>query len=94
MRAVDGQFLSNVAAGTYSFNLTGGIYHWNTKSTGAGTIDLKIYAYDGSTLTAVATQITATAGQQGGMYLPPGQYAIVISGFTANYVALSRVPLD
>ena len=72
--------------------LMAGAMPWTTKSTGTGTIDLKIIAADGSTAVAVATQITATTGWQTGIELPPGQYAIVIATFTANYVALTRVP--
>ena len=92
MRATDGYLLSNAAAGTYQFRLDGGRYAWNTKSSGTGTIDLKMIAADGSTAVAVATQISATSGFQTGLDLPPGQYEIVISGFTANNVALTRVP--
>lgn len=95
MRAVDGYKLQNVAAATYGpFPLQGGIYAWATKSTGSGTIDLKLILPDGTTALAVATQITATAGFQTSMYLPPGSYEIVIATFTANYVALTRVPTE
>lgn len=93
MRRVDGNFLNNVAAGTYPFELDGGIYAWATTSTGSGSIDLKLLDPAG-TAHAVATQITATAGYQTSMYLPPGQYEIVISSFSANYVMLSRVPIE
>jgi len=93
MRATDGYQIKNGAAGTYGpFPLDGGMYAWTTKSTGTGTIDLKIIAGDGTTAIAVATQVTATAGWQTGIYLPPGQYEIVIATFTANYVMLTRVP--
>jgi hypothetical protein len=95
MRATDGYQLSNVGTGTYGpFYLNGGVYAWTTKSTGSGTIDLKIQAFDGSTYIAVATQVTATTGFQTSMYLPPGQYEIVIATFTANYIAVTRVPLE
>jgi len=93
MRMVDGYQVKNAAAGTYGpFELKGGMYAWTTNSTGTGTIDLKIIAGDGSTALAVATQITATTGFQTGIYLPPGQYEIVIGTFSANYVMLTRVP--
>lgn len=93
MRAVDGSYLNNVAAGTYTFTLAGGMYAWTTSSTGTGTIDLKLV--DGAgTAHAVATQITATAGFQTGMYLPPGTYEVVIATFTANYVGVTRVPIE
>lgn len=89
--------LSNVAAGTYPVStgshigLKGGSYWIETVSTGSGTIDLKKLAPDGVTYTARITQITATAGQQT-VSLPPGQYEVVISGFTANYVTINRIP--
>lgn len=89
--AFDGHFESNVAAGTYSFNLRGGKYWLETKSTGSGTIDLKKLGPDGSTYTARATQITATAGQQT-LELPPGSYQLVVATFTANYLEISRIP--
>jgi hypothetical protein len=94
MRAVDGYALSNVAAATYKFGLTGGIYAWGYKGTGSGTVDLRILGPDGSTYLAVATQITATTGWQSSLYLPPGQYEIVIATFSANYVAVTRVPIE
>lgn len=92
MRAVDAFTLNNAAPGTYTGQLKGGVYAWSTYSTGTGTIDLKILAADGVTYIPVATQITATTGFQSPMYLPPGQYAIVIATFTANYIAVVRVP--
>ena len=85
--------LTNVAAGTYTFTLLGGVYAWDTKSTGSGTVDLKIIAGDNTTAIAVATQITATSGFQSPMYLPPGNYEIVIATFTASYVVVARVPI-
>lgn len=84
--------VSNVAAATGTpFALRGGSYWIETKSTGAGTIDLQKLGPDGTTYTARITQITATAGQQT-ISLPPGTYRTVISGFTANYVEIVRIP--
>ena len=91
MRAVDGYYLNNAAAGTYTFTLSGGMYAWATSSTGTGTIDFKLVDNAG-TAHAVATQITATAGFQTGINLPPGTYEVVIATFTANYVGITRVP--
>ena len=52
---------SNVAAATSApFALRGGSYWIETKSTGAGTIDLQKLGPDGTTYTARITQITAT----------------------------------
>lgn len=89
---VDRNVQSNVAAGTSaSFNLRGGSYWIETKSTGSGTIDLKRLGPDGVTFTARITQITATAGQQT-ISLPPGTYQWVTATFTANYLEITRIP--
>ncbi len=84
-------FSSIGAVTTATFQLRGGSYWIETKSTGAGTIDLQKLGPDGSTFTARITQITATAGQQT-ISLPPGTYRAVISGFTANYLEITRIP--
>lgn len=83
---------SNIAATTPAFALRGGRYSFMSKSTGTGTIDLKILLPDGVTWQAVATQITVTAGYQGSIDLPPGQYRIEIATFTAVYTAVCRIP--
>ena len=83
--------LSNVAAGTYPVTLRGGTYWIEFAGTGAGTVDLKKLAPDGVTYTARITQIVATAGQQT-IALAPGQYEVVIAGFTANNIEISRIP--
>lgn len=83
---------SNIApATTASFNLRGGSYWIETKSTGTGTIDLKRLGPDGTTYTARITQITATAGQQT-ISLPPGTYQWVVATFTANFLEIVRIP--
>lgn len=83
---------SNIAPGTTApFNLRGGLYWIETKSTGTGTIDLKRLGPDGTTYTARITQITATAGQQT-ISLPPGTYEWVVATFTANYLEITRIP--
>jgi hypothetical protein len=95
MRAVDGFSISNQGPGTYGpYQVVGGQYQWTTKSTGAGTIDLKVLAGDGSTQVAAATQVVATTGYQGNIFLAPGQVYIVIATFTANYVNVCRVPTE
>lgn len=89
---LDQVIFSNIAAiTTAAFVLRGGSYWLETKSTGAGTIDLQKLGPDGSTFTARATQIVATAGQQT-ISLPPGTYKVAITGFTANFVELTRIP--
>jgi hypothetical protein len=83
---------SNIAPSTTAtFTLRGGSYWIETKSTGAGTIDLQKLGPDGTTYTGRITQIVAVAGQQT-ISLPPGSYRVVITGFTANYVEITRIP--
>ena len=83
---------SNIGVGTTApFTLRGGSYWIETQSTGTGTIDLKKLGPNGSTYTARITQITTTAGQQT-ISLPPGTYEWVIATFTANYLAITRIP--
>jgi hypothetical protein len=93
----DIQKWANVAAGTIGpFNLRGGSYVVETKSTGSGTIDLQRLSPDGSWRNSLITQITATSGYQGSpgtaLSLSPGTYQWVISSFTANYIEITRVP--
>lgn len=89
---LDQVVFSNIAAvTTASFALRGGTYWVETKSTGAGTIDLQKLGPDGVTFTARITQIVATAGQQT-IALAPGTYKVVITGFTANFVEITRIP--
>lgn len=88
----DTVLFSNIAPSTTAnFGLRGGSYWIETKSTGAGTIDLQRLGPDGSTFTARITQITATAGQQT-ISLPPGTYRWVVATFTANYLEITRIP--
>lgn len=85
----------NVVAGTYKFSLDGGIYALSYVGAGTGTVDVGILLPDGVTYKlGVFTQITATTGFQSGVYLPPGQYEVVIATFTANYFAVTRVPAE
>lgn len=89
---VDRNVQSNIAPSTTAaFNLRGGSYWIETKSTGAGTVDLQRLGPDGTTWTARATQITATAGQQT-LSLPPGSYRWVVATFTANFLEITRIP--
>lgn len=86
---------SNAAAGTSAaFRLRGGKYAVSFTGTGTGTVDLKRLGPDGTTYIACGlTQITATSGQQN-LDLPPGQYEVIIATFTANYVNITRIPVD
>lgn len=84
---------TNAAAGTSAtFELRGGKYMVAFNGTGTGTVDVQRLGPDGVTFIACGvTQITATTGAQT-LDLPPGQYRVVIATFTANYVAIERVP--
>jgi hypothetical protein len=89
--ATDGYAVVNAAVGTYPFVLRGGLYQLEYLATGSGTADVKKLSADGSTWTARVTQVTATSAFV--QYtLPPGNYEFVITGFTANYLSLTRIP--
>lgn len=92
-QANDSPKLLNQAAGTYALGALRGGYYWiETNSTGAGTVDLQRLGPDGVTWSAAITQITATHGQQS-IALAPGTYRVVIVGFTANYVEVTRIQM-
>lgn len=101
MRSTEAFKIVNQAAATYNVQpdgagapyLFGGRYQWSYVGTGAGTVDLQELQADGATWSPVITQITAT-GKNGTVDLPPGQYRVVIAGFTANYFSLIRVPVS
>jgi hypothetical protein len=96
--------LKNQSAGTYPLNpsgqsrwagsggVLGGLYSFETVSTGTGTIQLEKIGADGSTLVPVGASVTTTGSYQT-LYLPPGSYSVTITGFTANYASLVRVPV-
>lgn len=79
------------AVTTATFTLKGGKYAIVTKSTGAGTINLNILAEDGATFIPAITAIAAVTGFAV-VDLPPGQYQVAVSGFTANFVSITSVP--
>lgn len=85
---------SNAGAGTSAAKpLLGGKYQVIYVGTGAGAADLYKVGPDGSTGVKVATQIVATTGLQV-LDLPPGSYYGIVSGFTASYLAVTRIPGD
>jgi hypothetical protein len=85
---------NNTTNGTSAtVTLEGGLYAVAYKGTGSGTVDLYVVGPDGSTGLKVITQITATTGYATA-YLGPGSYYAVIATFTANYLALNRVPFE
>lgn len=89
--ANNSHFLTNAAANNYgAFLVTGGLYAVETLSAGAGSILLQRLGPDGVTWVTVVT-IVATSNFSTAQ-LPPGQYRWSISGFTANYASISRIP--
>ena len=107
MRAQESYRQSNVAAGTYGpFTLDGGSYQLALECTGTPAIALQQCMPNGSTFVALfgrpntATPTTWIAsGIASGVIitfdaLPPGTYQVVISTSTANFFALTRIPLE
>lgn len=100
MRTTEAFKLKNAAAGTYPVKpdgngdayLFGGEYQLQGLMTGSGTVDLKQLQAGGSTWVPIITQITSSPIAQQTVKLPPGRFEIVISGFTANFISLTRVP--
>lgn len=81
----------NAAAGSITFELTGGAYVLDLTATGAGTCDMYRLGPDGATYFSVMTQMTAN-GTSGALALPPGVYKVTVAGFTAIFVSVVRVP--
>ena len=95
--------LTNVPAGNYPISAIssswtpkgGGIlggknYVLTFSATGAGTAQLAIKAADGVTWVPCSTSMTGNASQV--LTLCPGEYELQITGFTACYASLNRVP--
>ncbi len=92
MQQTDAVSFSNIGTGnTAFFTLKGGKYAVVQKSTGAGTIDLTILSVDGVTTVKTITSMATVAGFANAD-LPPGQYRFEVSGFTANFLTVCRVP--
>lgn len=93
MRAGECYRKSNVAAGTYGpFTLMGGKYQIAVVATGTISVKLNILGPDGLTYLLAITEITANGFAN--YDLPPGTYQIVIATSTANYVTVTRIPLE
>lgn len=87
-------FINAAPATSASFELRGGRYAVSFDGTGAGTVDVKMLGPDGATFIACGvTQIVATSGYQV-VELAPGQYQVIVAGFTANFVTIARVPAE
>jgi hypothetical protein len=85
----------NAAAGTSAtFELRGGNYVIDFVGTGTGTVVLNRLNADGVTFSPVTLTpaITVTAVDSTPVQLPPGQYQVVITTTTANFVTITRVP--
>jgi hypothetical protein len=87
---------ANGAPGTSAtFELKGGIYALDFLGTGTGTVVLNRLAGDGVTFLPVPLPAAITVSVIAEpLYLPPGQYNVVIATTTANYVTICRVPED
>lgn len=93
MRAQESVGVKNVAAGTYPVAVIGGLYTIAVIATGFGSIDVQRFGPDGSSLLSVlGAPFTANGGQT--VYLAPGLYDIVIATSTANYVEITRIPVE
>jgi hypothetical protein len=91
MRATDGYFASNINATPAPFILTGGEYGIDLHATwNAGSVTLEKLAGDGSTYLAVLPAFTADSYAT--VYLPHGQYKLVIATATGVYVQIKRIP--
>lgn len=87
-------FVNAAPATSAAFELRGGRYAIEFAGTGAGTVDVKTLGPDGVTfIPCGVTQITATTGYQV-VELAPGQYQVIVAGFTANFVTIARVPAE
>jgi hypothetical protein len=84
---------TNAAAGTFQASdaLLGGTYELDYVGTGAGTVNAQVLGPNGVTWINVGTQITTTTAAQI-IQISAGQFRIVITGFTASYCNLSRLP--
>ncbi len=82
---------SNIGATTAAFTLRGGKYAVAANATGAGTMGLQILGADGSTFIPVFTAFAVVTGYAV-IDLPPGSYNFLVSGFTAVFATICRVP--
>ena len=107
MRAGESFNLSNVAAATYKTGaLMGGRYRLSITATwGGGNAILQQFLPDGTTaftLFGNPSTVTGPGTQVGSLLadgvidftLQPGEHQIVITTASANYVSLTRIPLE
>jgi hypothetical protein len=90
MSATQSFKLTGLSASTTPIGpVLGGRYALVFAASGSGTAILNTLAADNATWVAVSSSITTTTSSQS-LDLPPGQYQVVITGFTAASVSLTR----
>lgn len=96
MRAHEGVSFSNISATTAAFSLLGGKYGVTIKGTiAAGSIALQIQMGDGTFAdVSAATKISATGTTYAAEDLPAGSYQFALTGASATYITMSRIPND
>jgi hypothetical protein len=106
MSATEAVTFSNIGATTAAFGLKGGLYAMSAIATwGGGTVKIQMIVPDGSTGTAVDIQqsfddgsatikdlITGSFAANGMkiVFLPPGNYKVVIATASAVYVTITK----
>jgi|ERR1700688_2534238 len=101
MRGTESIKWANIAAtaaptgtgnGQTSFPVAGGTYQLSTIAATYGTVNLQAMGADSSTLISLGSAITADGIAT--YTLAPGLYQLTVSGATALYAALTRVPSE
>lgn len=78
-------------AGTGS--IQGGLYCLAVIATwGGGSVQLEGLGPDGSTQITYSAALTANGGVM--VYLPPGEYTLVVTTATGVYASLTRIPIE
>lgn len=73
--------------------IEGGLYCLAVVATfGGGSVQLEGLGPDGSTQITYSASITANGGYE--LYLPPGEYSLVVTTATGVYASLTRIPIE
>jgi hypothetical protein len=91
MRSQDGAKWLNIST-SQPFVVEGGLYALTWNASALTSVSITILSPDGSTQVAVMSPQSTTSGSQL-VYLSPGAYTLTLSGATAFYGAISRVPI-
>jgi hypothetical protein len=75
-----------------TFPLEGGYYQVDTVATTYGSCQLQGMGPDGATFLNHGAAITTNGFVQ--LYLAPGQYQLTVSGATALYASITRIPIE